>query len=188
MIHKYPKYAPQTEGFHVLKTIGSFIKDGTVADKVRNTKTQVTSTRDTKLQDLMSHIGIAVDNVRALHKSTEHWQDGWKTMWSKEGWSGLWKKITGAREFQTGIATAVATGTAAIAEGASGGTLGAIGAFILEADQQALGGAPRRVSHGRLGRDRQRHHPPEEETQKHGVRFSRTSPKRKSWRWTQKSW
>ena len=123
---------PQTDSFHVLKPIGSFVKDGTVPDKIATDKEQ-TSTRELKIHDLMGHLGIAIDNVKALHKSTEHWRSGFKTIWSKEGWGGLWRKITGAQEFQTGIATAVATGTAALAEGASGGTLGAIGAFIIEA-------------------------------------------------------
>ena len=123
---------PLTEGFHVLKSIGSFMADGNTSDKIAHSKEQ-TTTRELKIQALMGKIGIAVDNVKALYKSTENWRKGWKTLYSKEGWSGLWKKITGAKQFQHGISTAVATGTAMIAEGASGGTLGAIGAFVMEA-------------------------------------------------------
>ena len=125
---------PQTEGFHVLKTIGSFLADGNHSEKIATSKEQ-TSTREEKIKTLMGRIGIAVDTVKALHKSTENWTEGWKTMWSKEGWSGLWRKITGAQEFQHGIATAVATGAGMMAEGASGGTLGAIGAFVMEAGE-----------------------------------------------------
>ena len=123
---------PQMDSFHSLKAIGSFLKDGNHDDSIGIAKEQ-TSTRELKIQSLMSKIGIAVDTVKALHKSTENWREGWKTVWSTEGWSGLWKKITGAQEFQHGIATAVATGAGMLAEGASGGTLGAIGAFVMEA-------------------------------------------------------
>ena len=123
---------PQTESFHVLKTIGSFLADGNHTEKVGETNQQ-TTTRELKIQKLMGNIGIAVDNVKAIYKSTENWRKGWKTLYSKEGWSGLWKKITGAQQFQHGISTAVATGAGMIAEGASGGTLGAIGAFVMEA-------------------------------------------------------
>ena len=125
---------PHTEGFHVLKSIGSFLADGNHSDKIATSKEQ-TSTREEKIKTLMGRIGVAVDTVKALHKSTENWREGWKSMWSKEGWSGLWQKITGAQEFQHGIATAVATGAGMLAEGASGGTLGAIGAFVMEAGE-----------------------------------------------------
>ena len=100
---------PLTEGFHVLKSIGSFMADGNTSDKIAHSKEQ-TTTRELKIQALMGNIGIAVDNVKALYKSTENWRKGWKTLYSKEGWSGLWKKITGAQQFQHGISTAVATG------------------------------------------------------------------------------
>ena len=123
---------PQIDGFHALKAIGSFLADGNHSEKIATSKEQQSS-REIKIKSLMSKIGIAVDTVKELHKSTENWRDGWKTVWSKEGWSGLWNKITGAQEFQHGIATAVAAGAGMIAEGASGGTLGAIGAFVMEA-------------------------------------------------------
>ena len=81
---------PQTEGFHVLKTIGSFLADGNYSEKIATSKEQ-TSTREEKIKTLMGRIGVAVDTVKALHKSTENWREGWKSMWSKEGWSGLWQ-------------------------------------------------------------------------------------------------
>ena len=82
---------PLTEGFHVLKSMGSFMADGNTSDKIATSKEQ-TTTRELKIQALMGNIGIAVDNVKALYKSTENWRKGWKTLYSKEGWSGLWKK------------------------------------------------------------------------------------------------
>ena len=103
-----------------IKTIGSFDKDGNnTPAKIDAAKTQTTG-RELKIQNLMSHIGMAVDNLKNIHKS-------------EGGWKGLYKKIVGSDTFQTGLATAVAYSVGAVAEGVSGSTLGALGAFALEA-------------------------------------------------------
>ena len=85
-----------------IKTIGSFDKDG------NNTPAKIDQTtgRELKIQNLMSHIGMAVDNLKNIHKS-------------EGGWQGLYKKIVGSDTFQTGLATAVAYSVGAVAEGLS---------------------------------------------------------------------
>ena len=55
---------PQTEGFHVLKTIGSFLADGNHSEKIATSKEQ-TSTREEKIKTLMGMI----ENHRNPEKS-----------------------------------------------------------------------------------------------------------------------
>ena len=52
-----------------IKTIGSFDKDGNnTPAKIDAAKTQTTG-RELKIQNLMSHIGMAVDNLKNIHRA-----------------------------------------------------------------------------------------------------------------------